>query len=110
MNGGVLIMKKYLEGDTNTLNSIIYVLCISIICRTNRRYGNDSFAYFSNIIAFNSNWRHFKSESKVLVSNNPRQLHFVPSVFIYYNGDSIITFLWYLAIIILWFDNRHGRS
>ena len=30
----------------------------------------DSFAYFSNIIAFNSNWQHFKSESKVLVSNN----------------------------------------
>ena len=50
--------------------AIIYVLCISIICRTNRRYGNDSFAYFSNIIAFNSNWQHFKSESKVLVSNN----------------------------------------
>ena len=24
----------------------------------------------SNIIAFNSNWQHFKSESKVLVSNN----------------------------------------
>ena len=63
-------LEEILEGDTNTLNSIIYVLCISIICRTNRRYGNDSFAYFSNIIAFNSNWQHFKSESKVLVSNN----------------------------------------
>ena len=65
-------MKKYLEGDTNTLNSIIYVLCISIICRTNRRYGNDSFAYFSNIIAFRILIGSISNlTSKVLVSNNP---------------------------------------
>ena len=70
MNGGVLIMKKYLKEILILLIQLFMFLCISIICRTNRRYGNDSFAYFSNIIAFNSNWQHFKSESKVLVSNN----------------------------------------
>lgn len=70
MNGGVLIMKKYLKEILILLIQLFMFYVFPLFGMTNRRYGNDSFAYFSNIIAFNSNWQHFKSESKVLVSNN----------------------------------------
>lgn len=70
MNGGVLIMKKYLKEILILLIQLFMFYVFPLFAGYNRRYGNDSFAYFSNIIAFNSNWQHFKSESKVLVSNN----------------------------------------
>ena len=70
MNGGVLIMKKYLKEILILLIQLFMFYVFPLFAGPTDCYGNDSFAYFSNIIAFNSNWQHFKSESKVLVSNN----------------------------------------
>ena len=75
MNGGVLIMKKYLKeililliqlfmfyvfpltaGPTDAMGMVFLIIVATFV--------------LAIIIAFNSNWQHFKSESKVLVSNN----------------------------------------
>lgn len=63
-------MKKYLKEILILLIQLFMFYVFPLFAGPTDVMGNDSFAYFSNIIAFNSNWQHFKSESKVLVSNN----------------------------------------
>ena len=70
MNGGVLIMKKYLKEILILLIQLFMFYVFPLFAGPTDVMGMIVFAYFSNIIAFNSNWQHFKSESKVLVSNN----------------------------------------
>ena len=66
MNGGVLIMKKYLKEILILLIQLFMFYVFPLFAGPTDVMG----MIVLLILATLSNWQHFKSESKVLVSNN----------------------------------------
>ena len=79
-----------MEGNNNIIDTVIYVLHFSFICRTNRYNGN-------GILNFGINFYSISKEKWKYIYPIIISILFIPSVFIYYNSSALIHAVWYLV-------------